>query len=91
MEDTMNSTSRRSLLKRASAIAGSAIVFPAIVPSSALGADAPSKRAALGHIGVGGQGSGLLQGFLGVAESQSIAVGGAIAVSPHRAAPGGGN
>lgn len=69
----MNSTSRRGFLKR-SAAAGSAVVFPAIVPARALGADAPSRRVAMGHIGVGGQGGGLLQGFLGVSASQSVAV-----------------
>ncbi|MBE3069081.1 MAG: Gfo/Idh/MocA family oxidoreductase, partial [Planctomycetes bacterium] len=36
--------------------------------------DAPSNRVALGHIGVGGQGSGLLGGVLGLAEGQSLAV-----------------
>jgi len=66
-------TSRRTLLKAAST-AASAFVFPTIVPSSVFGASAPSNRAALGHIGVGGQGSGVMQGFLGVAQSQSVAV-----------------
>ncbi|MCY2951512.1 MAG: Gfo/Idh/MocA family oxidoreductase [Planctomycetota bacterium] len=55
-------------------MAGSALVFPSIVPSSVFGASAPSRRATLGHIGLGGQGGGLLQGFLGVTQSQSVAV-----------------
>jgi len=69
----MNETARRGFLKGAAITAG-AIAFPAIAPSSVFGAAAPSKRAALGHIGVGGQGGGLLQGFLGLANSQSVAV-----------------
>ena len=55
-------------------MAGSALVFPTIVPSSVFGGSAPSRRAALGHIGLGGQGGGLLQGFLGVTQSQSVGV-----------------
>jgi hypothetical protein len=46
----------------------------AIVPSSVFGADAPSNRVTVGHIGVGGQGSGLLRGFLGLPQGQSVAV-----------------
>ena len=63
--------SRRSFLKTAAA---SALLFPTIVPSSVLGANAPSKRVAVGHIGVGGQGTGVMNGFLGLAQGQSIAV-----------------
>ena len=55
-------------------MAGSALVFPTIVPFSVFGGSAPSRRAALGHIGLGGQGGGLLQGFLGVTQSQSVGV-----------------
>ena len=65
----MNTPSRRTFLKAASALA-----FPAIVPASVLGASAPSKRAALAHIGVGGHGTGVMRGCLGLANSQSIAV-----------------
>jgi predicted dehydrogenase len=65
--------SRRSFLKTAAA-AGSTLVIPTIVPASVLGQAAPSKRVALGHIGVGGQGGGLLSGFLGVPQCQSVAV-----------------
>jgi len=65
--------SRRAFLKTAGAL-GSALVIPTIVPATVLGQTAPSKRVALGHIGVGGQGGGLLSGFLGVPQSQSVAV-----------------
>jgi hypothetical protein len=52
----------------------SAIFLPTFVPSSAFGANAPSRRVALGHVGVGGQGSGLLSGFLGLPLGQSVAI-----------------
>ena len=66
--------SRRTFLKSAAASAGAALALPTIVPSSVFGEAAPSKRVALGHIGVGGQGGGLLGGFLGLAEGQTVAV-----------------
>jgi glucose-fructose oxidoreductase len=62
--------SRRSFLKSA-ILAASA---PMILPSRILfGAETPSKRVTTGHIGVGGQGGGLLGGFLGVGECQPVA------------------
>jgi len=70
----MNNISRRHFLRAASAAASSAMLLPTLVPSSVLGANAPSRRVALGHVGVGGQGSGLLSGFLGLPQGQSIAV-----------------
>ena len=68
-----DNVSRRRFLKRAGLI-GSALALPTIIPASVLGENAPSKRVALGHIGVGGQGGGLLGGFLGLPQGQSIAV-----------------
>ena len=64
--------SRRSFLKRASA-AGAALALPNVIPARVLGANAPSKRVNVGHIGVGGQGTGVLNGFLGCAQGQSVA------------------
>ena len=64
--------SRRSLLKR-TALAGAAVGFPTILPSTVFGANAPSKRISLGHIGVGGQGNGLLSCFLALEDSQCVA------------------
>jgi hypothetical protein len=64
---------RRRLLKGA-AVAAAA---PYVITSTALGnADTPpaSERIALGHIGVGGQGSGLLGGFVHCKGVQSVAV-----------------
>ena len=66
------SISRRGFLK-GTAVASAAIACPAIVPSSVFGAEAPSEKIMVGHIGVGGQGGGLLGAFLRCAEGQSIA------------------
>ena len=63
--------SRRSFLRRAALTTAAA---PLVVPGRVLGAAAPSKRVAVAHIGVGGQGGGLLRSFLGVAQSQCVAV-----------------
>ena len=62
--------SRRAFLK----CSGGALLFPTLVPSSVLGANAPSKRVAVGHIGVGGQGSGVMDGFLRLPQGRSVAV-----------------
>jgi predicted dehydrogenase len=52
-----------------------AAVAPQIIPSRLLGGDAaPSNTIRLGHIGVGGQGSGLLRNFLNVKGAMSVAV-----------------
>jgi len=64
--------SRRVFLRSAAAI-GSILALPTIIPAAVLGQNAPSKRVALGHIGVGSQGGGLLSGFLGVPQAQSVA------------------
>jgi hypothetical protein len=62
--------SRRNLLKSA---AGAALAAPFIVSASALGAGgrpAASNRIGIGHIGLGGRGSGLMSGFLGNSDVQ---------------------
>ncbi|KPK76741.1 MAG: hypothetical protein AMJ79_05560 [Phycisphaerae bacterium SM23_30] len=64
---------RRNFLKGAAATAGAA-VFPAIVPSSVFGANAPNNRIVMGAIGTGSQGTGDLRGFLGKPEVQLVAV-----------------
>jgi len=64
---------RRTFLKRTAALAAA----PYMITSTALGAPGrppASGRVTLGHIGVGGQGSGLLRGFLGLDEGRSVAV-----------------
>ena len=64
-------TSRRRFLGGVIAAA----VAPQFIPSRVLGADtAPSRKIQLGHIGVGGQGSGLLRNFLGIEGAVSVAI-----------------
>ncbi len=62
--------SRRSFLKAASWAAGA----PWIVPSSVLGATAPSNRINVGCIGIGNQGFGILKRFLKNDDVQVVAV-----------------
>lgn len=55
---------RRGFLRQAS-VAGAALAFPTLIPSSAIGRGAtppPSGRITMGFIGVGGQGTGHLLG-----------------------------
>lgn len=69
-------STRRTLLKKASAAAG-AITFPYFVPSASLGkggAIAPSNRLVLGAIGTGGQGRGNMNRLMGIEGVQCIAV-----------------
>jgi predicted dehydrogenase len=80
---------RRDFIKRAAAAAAGAWASPAIIPSRALGRAsfiAPSDRISLGHIGVGGQGTWLLNGFLQLGASQSVAVCDVFRDRRHRAA-----
>jgi myo-inositol 2-dehydrogenase/D-chiro-inositol 1-dehydrogenase len=67
--------SRRDFLKGTAA--GAAFAFPAIIPSSALGADgsvAPSNRITMGCIGTGNQGTNDMRGFLRDSRVQVVAV-----------------
>ena len=68
---------RRSFLKVASASAAGLAAAPYVITSGALGAaDKPpaSGRVVVGHIGVGGQGTGLLRAFVGQTIGQSVGV-----------------
>ena len=70
----MTKLTRRDLLKGA---ALAAVASPMIVPRTVFGAEekaAPSERVTVAHIGVGGQGSGLLRGSLASKSAQVIAV-----------------
>ena len=62
---------RRNFLKTSAA---SALAAPTIVPSSVLGANAPSNRITLGLIGCGGQGTGDLRNLMNKTGTQAIAV-----------------
>jgi predicted dehydrogenase len=75
-KSTSTLSSRRQFLKQAGAVGAGAIAFPYIVPSSALGKDgavAPSNRIAMGWIGTGGQGRGLMGIFMGFNDAQVVA------------------
>jgi len=64
---------RRSFLKGLAA----ASAFPVVIPATAIGADgrtAASDRIAMGFVGVGGQGSGDMGGFLSFPQVQGVAV-----------------
>jgi len=68
---------RRQFLKKATKIAAGAIVFPYIVPSSALGkagSVVPSERITLGSIGLGIRGTTHVRTFLPLAKAQIVAV-----------------
>ena len=70
---------KKTNISRRSFLAGSAaaIALPTVIPGSALGKDGAtpaSDRIGMGHIGVGGRGSGHLGGFIGRKDAQVIAV-----------------
>jgi len=67
---------RRDFLKQAATAAGT-IGFPYCITTTALGdatTPAASERVTLGHIGVGGQGSALLENFLQIKYAKCVAV-----------------
>ncbi len=71
-----NASTRRQFLRNAAAAAG-LVAFPYLVPSSALGnagSTAPSERIVMASIGLGIQGTGLLQAFLAQKDTQIVAV-----------------
>ena len=64
-------TTRRQFLTTA----GTALATPFILPSPrAFAADDPGRTVRLGHIGLGGQGNGLLRNFLSVKGAMSVAI-----------------
>lgn len=68
---------RRRFLKEATRFAASAVAFPYVIPSSALGkagSIAPSNRIAVGCIGVGDQGTWVMLDFLAQNDVQVMAV-----------------
>ncbi|NIP25736.1 MAG: Gfo/Idh/MocA family oxidoreductase [Phycisphaerae bacterium] len=67
-----NVLTRRQFLK-SSAVAAAA-AWPAIVPASVFGADAPSNRITFGCIGVGRMGLGDLREIMGFKQAQILAV-----------------
>jgi predicted dehydrogenase len=69
MQKNMN---RRDFLRAAAGTAAAA-AFPCVVPSSVLGADAPSNRIVLGFIACGKQSQHLMRSFLGSPGTQVVA------------------
>ena len=73
---TRDGMDRRQFLK-GTAAAAAAFAVPTVIRGSAIGAGnqpAPSNRIVMGFVGVGGQGSGDMGGFLGFREVQGVAV-----------------
>jgi hypothetical protein len=73
MATNQSRVTRRLFLQGAAAVAAA----PYIIPASARGAagrPAPSQRITMGFVGVGGQGSGDMGGFMGFPEVQAVAV-----------------
>lgn len=74
---TSQGTSRRQFLKKTATALAGAVAFPYIIPPSALGlngAVAPSNRTVMGCIGVGSQGTGNMNNFLGRKRAHIVAV-----------------
>jgi predicted dehydrogenase len=71
-------SSRREFVKRSAALVAGAVVFPEIIPSSALGMGgktAPSNRVVIGSIGTGSQGMSNMNDFLDLKDAvQFVAV-----------------
>src|SRR4051812_29756107 len=73
MNENKRTASRRQFLKQASAVAAAGMA-PYFVPATAFGALAPSNRFTLACIGVGNQGSLILDKFLKLKTCQVVAV-----------------
>ncbi|HZY87622.1 MAG TPA: hypothetical protein VFE78_22475, partial [Gemmataceae bacterium] len=61
---------RRQALK----FTAGALAVPAFIPARLLGADAPSKQITMGCIGVGWQGEGNMNAFLGQKDCRVVAI-----------------
>ncbi len=70
----MSKTVNRREFLGSTLAAGAAVGVPTILPSTALGADAPSNKITLASIGVGSMGSGNMKSFLNLANGQIVAV-----------------
>ena len=69
-------STRRDFIKNSSAITAGTLVFPAIIPSSVLGKNAPSKQINVGMVGTGRQAinANLNNGFLKLPNCRVVAV-----------------
>src|SRR5262245_2339429 len=67
------SSTRREFLRTASALAAAGAA-PYFAPASVFGAAAPSNRITMGCIGLGNQGTPIMQRFLALPDCQVVAV-----------------
>jgi predicted dehydrogenase len=74
MSKKLNTISRREFLKNSAFAAGTILAIPSIVPSSVLGADAPSNRIAIGCIGLGAKGTSNMKEFSSKPGTRIIAI-----------------
>ena len=75
--DSAAQVTRRAFLQRAAGVAGGIAAFPYFVRARALGKTgtvAPGNRITLGCIGVGGQGTGVMQALLATRQAQVVAI-----------------
>lgn len=73
MNRSKNSISRRRFLQQGAAV-GTALAFPAIVPASVFGANAPANRITIASIGLGGMGTHDMRGFLANPGAEVVAL-----------------
>jgi len=64
---------RREFIRTAAGTAAAAVAFPYVVPSSVLGAGAPSERITIGFIACGKQSKHLMRSFLNASGTQVVA------------------
>ncbi len=77
MKTKQSAVSRRQFLQYATGAGLTALAFPAIIPSSALGTDgatAPSNRITVACIGAGPQGTAVMGGFLAQKNARVLAI-----------------
>jgi predicted dehydrogenase len=72
----MNATLSAALTRRhfLKSTAAAAVALPTVIPASALGANAPSRRIQVGCVGVGPQGRGVMSNFLPQPDCRVIAL-----------------
>lgn len=70
---TQKSMNRRDFIRTAAGTAAAVAAFPHVVPSSVLGAEAPSERITIGFIACGKQSQHLMRSFLNSPGTQVVA------------------
>jgi predicted dehydrogenase len=67
------SISRRRFLRRSAAVLGTAVAAPCVVPSGVLASPGPNDRIGIGAIGVGRQGTDMMQIVAGCTDARIVA------------------